>query len=73
MDDALGNCPGRFALRTVLTPTTAQPIVNGRSSDARSTEIPSGSKRYHRIATRYEKLAATYLTVVTIACILEWL
>lgn len=30
-------------------------------------------KRYRRIATRYEKLAATYLTMVTIACILEWL
>lgn len=30
-------------------------------------------KRYRRIATRYEKLAATYLARVTIACILEWL
>ncbi len=30
-------------------------------------------KRYRRIATRYEKLAATYLAMVTIACILEWL
>lgn len=29
--------------------------------------------RYRRIATRYEKLAATYLAMVTIACILEWL
>jgi transposase len=28
-------------------------------------------KRYRRIATRYEKLAATYLAMVTIACILE--
>ena len=26
-----------------------------------------------RIATRYEKLAASYLALVTIACILEWL
>ena len=30
-------------------------------------------KRYRRIATRYEKLAATYFAMVTIACILEWL
>lgn len=30
-------------------------------------------KRYRRIATRYEKLAASYLAMVTIACILEWL
>ena len=30
-------------------------------------------KRFRRIATRYEKLAATYLAMVTIACILEWL
>lgn len=30
-------------------------------------------KRYRRIATRYEKLAETYLAMVTIACILEWL
>lgn len=30
-------------------------------------------KRYRRIATRYEKLAATYLAMVTVACILEWL
>ncbi len=30
-------------------------------------------KRYRRIATRYEQRAATYLTMVTIACILEWL
>ncbi len=30
-------------------------------------------KRYRRIATRYEKRAATYLAMVTIACILEWL
>jgi transposase len=30
-------------------------------------------KRYRRIATRYEKLAASYLALVTIACILEWL
>jgi transposase len=30
-------------------------------------------KRYRRIATRYDKLAATYLAMVTIACILEWL
>lgn len=30
-------------------------------------------KRYRRIATRYEKLAATYLAMVTIACILEWI
>ncbi len=30
-------------------------------------------KRYRRIATRYEKLAASYLAMVLIACILEWL
>ena len=30
-------------------------------------------KRHRRIATRYEKLAATYLAMATIACILEWL
>jgi transposase len=30
-------------------------------------------KRYRRIATRYEKRAAAYLSMVTIACILEWL
>ena len=30
-------------------------------------------KRHRRIATRYEKLAVTYLAMVTIACILEWL
>ena len=30
-------------------------------------------KRYRRIATRYEKLAVTYLARVTMACILEWL
>jgi transposase len=30
-------------------------------------------KRYRRIATRYDKLASSYLTMTTIACILEWL
>lgn len=30
-------------------------------------------KRYRRIATRYDKLAETYLAMVTIASILEWL
>ncbi len=29
-------------------------------------------KRYRRIATRYEKLASSYLAMVTIAMILEW-
>ncbi len=29
--------------------------------------------RYRRIATRYEQLASSYLTMVTLACILEWL
>lgn len=29
--------------------------------------------RYQRNATRHEKLAATYLAMITIACILEWL
>lgn len=30
-------------------------------------------KRYRRIATRYEQLAVSYLAMVTLACILEWL
>jgi transposase len=30
-------------------------------------------KRYRRIATRYDKLASSYLAMVTITCILEWL
>ncbi len=30
-------------------------------------------KRYRRIATRYEKLASSYLAMVTFACILEWI
>jgi transposase len=30
-------------------------------------------KRFRRVATRYEKRAATYLAMVTIAMILEWL
>jgi len=30
-------------------------------------------KRHRHIATRYEKLAATYLAMVATACILEWL
>jgi transposase len=30
-------------------------------------------KRYRRIATRYEKVASSYLAMVTIAMILEWL
>lgn len=30
-------------------------------------------KRYRRIATRYDQLASSYLAMVTIACILEWL
>jgi transposase len=30
-------------------------------------------KRYRRIATRYEKLAGSYLAMVTIAMILEWI
>ena len=30
-------------------------------------------KRYRRIATRYEQLASSYLAMVTLACILEWL
>jgi transposase len=30
-------------------------------------------KRFRRIATRYEKRASSYLAMVTIACILEWL
>lgn len=30
-------------------------------------------KRFRRVATRYDKLAASYLGMVTIAMILEWL
>jgi transposase len=30
-------------------------------------------KRFRRVATRYDKLAASYLAMVTIAMILEWL
>lgn len=30
-------------------------------------------KRFRRIATRYEKQASSYLAMVTLACILEWL
>jgi len=30
-------------------------------------------KRWRRIATRFEKRAASYLAMVTIAMILEWL
>lgn len=30
-------------------------------------------KRYRRIATRYEKLASSYLAMVMLACTLEWL
>lgn len=30
-------------------------------------------QRDRRIATRYMMLAATYLTMVTIVCVLEWL
>lgn len=30
-------------------------------------------KRYRRIATRYDKLASSYLAMVTIACLLEWI
>lgn len=30
-------------------------------------------KRYRRIATRYDKTASSYLAMVTIACLLEWL
>jgi len=29
-------------------------------------------KRFRRVATRYEKLASSYLAMVTIAMILEW-
>ena len=30
-------------------------------------------KRHRRIATRYDKLASSYLAMVTLACILEWI
>lgn len=30
-------------------------------------------KRYRAVATRYDKLASSYLAMLTIACILEWL
>ena len=30
-------------------------------------------KRFRRVATRYDKLAASYLAMATIAMILEWL
>ena len=30
-------------------------------------------KRYRAVATRYDKLATSYLATVTIACICEWL
>ncbi len=30
-------------------------------------------KRHRRIATRYDKLASSYLAMVTFACILEWI
>jgi transposase len=30
-------------------------------------------KRFRRVATRYDKLAASYLAMVTLASILEWL
>ena len=30
-------------------------------------------KRYRAVATRYDKLAASYLATVTIACIFEWI
>jgi len=34
---------------------------------------PNLLKRSWRVATRDEKLAANYLTPITIACILEWI
>ncbi len=30
-------------------------------------------KRHRRIATRYDKLASSYLALVTFACVLEWI
>lgn len=30
-------------------------------------------KRHRRIATRYDKLASSYLAMVTFACVLEWI
>ena len=30
-------------------------------------------KRYRAVATRYDKLASSYLATVTIACICEWI
>lgn len=30
-------------------------------------------KRHRRIATRYQKLASSYLAMVAIACVFEWL
>ena len=30
-------------------------------------------KRFRRIATRYEKQASSYLAMVTLACVLQWL
>ncbi len=30
-------------------------------------------KRHRRIATRYDKLASSYVAMVTFACILEWI
>jgi len=40
---------------------------------ARVEQAINRLKRWRRVATRYEKLAASYLAMVTIAMILEWL
>jgi transposase len=41
--------------------------------NALSTGVPTGSKRFRAIATRFEKRAVNYRAMVVIASILLWL
>jgi transposase len=74
-------------LRTWLLERAIEPVIPKRSDESGPDDYDRAAyrersliectinrlKRYRRIATRYEKLAASYLAMMNVASILEWL
>jgi len=73
-------------LRTWLQARDIEPVIPYREDESGAHEYDKDQyrersiierainrlKRHRRIATRYDKLASSYVAMVTFACILEW-
>ena len=75
------------AIRSALRRRNIQPVIPTRSNERREPTFDRAAyrernrierlinklKQFRRIATRYEKRAANYLAMITIAAIILWL